>query len=109
MEYYNGKLCISMRELVDGGIMTIPNYKQLAARKKIDIARRGDRGGCALVVVDSFPPRYKEDIYTRFPDSDSVRLAGWVRSNYEIDQAAVVFFHDREKTGLDLKPEKIRE
>lgn len=34
MEYYNGKLCISMRELVDGGIMTIPNYKQLAARKK---------------------------------------------------------------------------
>lgn len=109
MEYYNGKLCISMRELVDGGIMTIPNYKQLAARKKIDIARRGDRGGCALVVVDSFPPRYKEDIYTRFPDSDSVRLAGWVRSNYEIDQSAVVFFHDREKTGLDLKPEKIRE
>lgn len=109
MEYYNGKLCISMRELVDGGIMTIPNYKQLAARKKIDIARRGDRGGCALVVVDSFPPRYKEDIYTRFPDSDSVRLAGWVRSNYEIDQAAVVFFHDPEKTGLDLKPEKIRE
>lgn len=61
------------------------------------------------MVVDSFPPRYKEDIYTRFPDSDSVRLAGWVRSNYEIDQAAVVFFHDREKTGLDLKPEKIRE
>lgn len=98
-----------MRELVDGGIMTIPNYKQLAARKKIDIARRGDRGGCALVVVDSFPPRYKEDIYTRFPDSDSVRLAGWVRSNYEIDQSAVVFFHDPEKTGLDLKPEKIRE
>lgn len=109
MEYYNGKLCISMRELVDGGIMTIPNYKQLAARKKIDIARRGDRGGCALVVVDSFPPRYKEDIYTRFPDSDSVRLAGWFRSNYEIDQSAVVFFHDPEKTGLDLKPEKIRE
>lgn len=109
MEYYNGKLCISMRELVDGGIMTIPNYKQLAARKKIDIARRGDRGGCALVVVDSFPPRYKEDIYTRFPDSDSVRLAGWVRSNYEIDQSAVVFFHDPEKTGFDLKPEKIRE
>lgn len=61
------------------------------------------------MVVDSFPPRYKEDIYTRFPDSDSVRLAGWVRSNYEIDQAAVVFFHDREKTGLDLKAEKIRE
>ena len=109
MEYYNGKLCISMRELADNGVMTMAHCNKLATRKKIDIARRGDRGGCALVVVDSFPPRYKEDIYTRFPDSDSVRLAGWVRSNYEIDQAAVVFFHDREKTGLDLKAEKIRE
>lgn len=109
MEYYNGKLCISMRELADNGVMTMAYCNKLATRKKIDIARRGDRGGCALLVVDSFPPRYKEDIYTRFPDSDSVRLAGWVRSNYEIDQAAVVFFHDREKTGLDLKAEKIRE
>ncbi len=109
MEYYNGKLCISMRELVDNGVMTMAYCNKLATRKKIDIARRGDRGGCALVVVDSFPPRYKEDIYTRFPETDSVRLAGWVRSNYEIDQSAVVFFHDREKTGLDLKPEKIRE
>lgn len=109
MEYYNGKLCISMRELADNGVMTMAYCNKLATRKKIDIARRGDRGGCALVVVDSFPPRYKEDIYTRFPDSDSVRLAGWFRSNYEIDQSAVVFFHDPEKTGLDLKPEKIRE
>lgn len=109
MEYYNGKLCISMRELADNGVMTMAYCNKLATRKKIDIARRGDRGGCALVVVDSFPPRYKEDIYTRFPETDSVRLAGWVRSNYEIDQSAVVFFHDREKTGLDLKPEKIRE
>lgn len=109
MEYYNGKLCISMRELADNGVMTMACCNKLATRKKIDIARRGDRGGCALVVVDSFPPRYKEDIYTRFPDSDSVRLAGWFRSNYEIDQSAVVFFHDPEKTGLDLKSEKIRE
>lgn len=109
MEYYNGKLCISMRELADNGVMTMAYCNKLATRKKIDIARRGDRGGCALVVVDSFPPRYKEDIYTRFPDSDSVRLAGWFHSNYEIDQSAVVFFHDPEKTGLDLKPEKIRE
>lgn len=98
-----------MRELADNGVMTMAYCNKLATRKKIDIARRGDRGGCALVVVDSFPPRYKEDIYTRFPDSDSVRLAGWFRSNYEIDQSAVVFFHDSEKTGLDLKPEKIRE
>lgn len=109
MEYYNGKLCISMRELADNGVMTMAYCNKLATRKKINVARRGDRGGCALVVVDSFPPRYKEDIYTRFPGTDSVRLAGWVRSNYEIDQSAVVFFHDREKTGLDLKPEKIRE
>lgn len=56
MEYYNGKLCISMRELADNGVMTMAYCNKLATRKKIDIARRGDRGGCALVVVDSFLP-----------------------------------------------------
>lgn len=98
-----------MRELADNGVMTMSYCNKLATRKKIDVAHHGNRSGCALVVVDSFPPRYKEEIYTRFPDSNSVRLAGWVRSNYEIDQAAVVFFHDKEKTGVDLKPEKIKE
>lgn len=110
MKYIDGKLCIPIRQLEVEGVMTSANCRQMIARKKAVAANRGGgKNGCAFVIVDSLPPRYKEEVYLRHPETDSVRLAGWFRSNYEIDQSAVVFFHDREKTGLDLKPEKIRE
>lgn len=47
MEYHDNRLCISMRELVDGGVMTVPNYKQLSARGRIDIAPWWKRRLCA--------------------------------------------------------------
>ena len=110
MEYYGNKLCISARELVDGGIMTLPNYKALSARGRIDVVRRGG-GPCgyALVAVDSLPSTYRERVEEAYPGGDSVRLSGWILSNYEPDQAAVAFFHDRKKTGLDLSEDKKRE
>ena len=43
MEFYGNKLCISARELVDGGIMSLPNYKQLSPRGRIDVVRLGRR------------------------------------------------------------------
>ena len=111
MKYIGGKLCFPMRQLEADGVMTMECCKKMVTRKKAIAATRsgGAKGSRAFVIIDSLPPRYKEEVYLRHPETDSVRLAGWVRSNYEIDQSAVVFFHDREKTGLDLKPEKIRE
>ena len=111
MKYIDGKLCIPIQQLEVEGVMTSANCRQMIARKKAIAATRGGgaKGSRAFVIIDSLPPRYKEEVYLRHPETDSVRLAGWVRSNYEIDQSAVVFFHDREKTGLDLKPDKIRE
>lgn len=95
MEYYGNKLCISARELVDGGIMTLPNYKQLSARGRIDVVRRG--GGpmqYALVAVDSLPTIYKEKVEETYPGGNAVLLRGWILSNYELDQAAVTYFMD---------------
>lgn len=110
MEYYGNRLCISARELVDGGIMTIPNYKQLSARGRIDVVRSGKGlGRYALVAVDSLPSTYRERVDEVYPGGDAVRLSGWILSNYEMDQAAVAFFHDRKKTGLDLSEDKKRE
>ena len=48
MEYYGNTLCISARELIGNGIMSEPNYKQLSARGRIDVVRRGGRSGYAL-------------------------------------------------------------
>ena len=95
MEFFGNKLCISARELVEGGIMTLPNYKQLSARGRIDVVRRG--GGpmqYALVAVDSLPTTYKEKVEEKYPGGNAVLLRGWIISNYELDQAAVAYFMD---------------
>ena len=112
MEYYGKKLCISVHELVDGGIISQPNYKQLSARGRINVMRRG--GGVnqyALIAVESLPTKYKEAVEEKYGNGDEVILTGWIMSNYELDEEAVKFYNDHSKTGLNLNkyPEKIRE
>ena len=111
MEYYGNKLCISYPEFVDSGIVSVSNYKQLAARGRIDVVRRGGgaNGCCALIAIDSLPSKYKEAVEKKYPGGDEVRIKAWVLSNYEMDQAAIAFFHDRSKTGIDLDKKKKRE
>ena len=111
MEYYGNKLCISYPEFVDSGIVSVSNYKQLAARGRIDVVRRGGgaNGCCALIAIDSLPSKYKEAVEKKYPGGDKVRIKAWVLSNYEMDQAAIAFFHDRSKTGIDLDEKKKRE
>lgn len=111
MEYYGNKLCVSYHEFVDSGIVSVANYKQLAARGRIDVVRHGGgaSGCCALIAIDSLPTKYKEAVEEMYPGGDEVRIKTWVLSNYEMDQAAVAFFHDRSKTGIDLDEKKKRE
>lgn len=94
MEYHGNRLCISAQELVEGGIMTMPNYKAMSARGRIDVVRRGSRGGCALVAVDSLPTTYKEKVDEVYPGGPEVKLSGWITSNYTLDQAAVAYYMD---------------
>lgn len=100
-----------MRELVDGGIMTEPNYKQLSSRGRFDVVRRGGgaSGCCALVAVDSLPQRYKEKVDEVYPGGPRLKLEGWIKSNYEVDQQATVYFFSKEKCGVALPAEKARE
>ena len=111
MEYYGNKLCISYPEFVDSGIVSVANYKQLASRGRIDVVRHGGgaSGCCALISIDSLPSKYKAAVEKMYPGGDEVRIKTWVLSNYEKDQAAVAFFHDRSKTGIDLDEKKKRE
>lgn len=111
MEYCDGRLCISQRELVEGGIMTVANYKQMARRGRFDVARRGggNADSYALAVIDSLPTKYREAVRAKFGAGDEVLAAGWFRENYERDMAAVAWFHDRENTGADLPADKIEE
>ena len=111
MEYYSNRLCVSARELIDSGLMSIPNYKAMSRRGRIDVVRRGGgaTGQYALVAVESLPRAYKAKVMELYPDGDLTRVKQWVLSNYETDQAAMAFFHSKEQTGIDLPAEKIRE
>lgn len=111
MEYRDNRLCISYSELVDSGIMTKSNYTYKAWKGQIDVVRRGGgaSGCCALIAIDSLPAKYREAVEKMYPGGDEIRVKAWVLSNYETDQAAVAFFHDRSKTGIDLDGAKKRE
>lgn len=92
MEYYGNRLCISMRELVGGGVMTESAYQSLVKRKQVDVVRRGCRGNAALVAVSSLPERYQSMLRQEGKSSADV-LHAWFRKNYEIDQQAVVWYN----------------
>lgn len=96
---------------MDGNVMTMGCYQKMATRKRIDVVRHGGgaSGAYALVAVDSLPMKFKAKMVELYPEGDLTHLKGWVCSNYETDQAAVAFFHDKAKTGLELPPEKIKE
>ena len=102
MEYHDNRLCISARELVDGGVMTNSNYCQLIARKKMEVVRRGGRGGYALIAVASLPDTYQHRLKELYPDPGMEVLLAWLDANYEVDQAAVAYFNDwRTQCGHD--------
>ena len=110
MSYYGGTLCISAGARVSSGVMSNEAYKSLTRRDRLTILRRGGgRGQCALVSVDSLPERYKTKVLAMYPGDRRVRLAGWVRKNYEVDQGAVVYFSSPSRCGFSLPPERVRE
>lgn len=110
MEYYGGKLCISMRELVSNGIMTEPNYKQMAHRGRFEVARQGrGLGNYALVVVDSLPDKYRDEVSLRFGVAELQPIIDWIRRNYKRDQNAVIWFHGIHNMPFQLSGAKIDE
>ena len=111
MEYYNKQLCISARELIDKGIISSSNYKQLSARGRIQVVRRGGgaAGCCALIAVDSLPPAYKTKLDALYPEKHQIMLENWLRSNYEVDQRAMAYYSSKAECGIDLPIDKVNE
>ena len=110
LEYYGNVACVSARELVDSGIMSQSNYKQMANRGRLEVVRKAHGlGNYALVAVDSLPDRYKAAVKEMYPDGNRTRLMEWVKKNYERDGEAYSFFFDKRNTGVELPPDKVKE
>lgn len=64
MEYYNKMICVTVDELTEEyngqRVMSMSNYKQLCARKRLFIARKaGGFGVYALILYSSLPERFR--------------------------------------------------
>lgn len=110
IEYYNDKLCIPSKELIERGLLSEPNYKQMSARKKLNVVRNArGLGRYALVAVDSLPREMKEVVKSWYPNIEVTRLVQWIKENYLYDRNAYAFYSDESQCGVKLSEKHIAE
>ena len=92
-------------------IMSIPNYKKLAAKEKINVVRSGrGLGGYVLVEIATMPLRFQERIKLKYGDMKEDVIRNWLGSQYHIDAKAREFYtRFRFDNGDALPPEHIQE
>lgn len=92
-------------------ILSVPNYKKLAARKEINVVRKGrGLGGYVLVEVATMPLRFQEKIKLKYGDMKEDVIKNWLGSHYHIDAKAREFYTRlRFDNGDTLPPEHIQE
>lgn len=100
---------LSMEELAP--IMSVPNYKKLAARKEINVVRPGKGlGSYALVEIATMPLRFQERIKLKYGDMKEDVIRNWLGGHYHIDAKARDFYtRFRFDNGDTLPPEHIQE
>lgn len=92
-------------------IMSVPNYKKLAARKEINVVRQGKGlGSYALIEIATMPLRFQERIKLKYGDMKEDVIRNWLGSHYHIDAKAREFYtRFRFDNGDTLPPEHIQE
>ena len=92
-------------------IMSESNYKQLAARKQINVVRQGKGlGSYALVEIATMPLRFQEKIKLKYGDMKEDILKNWFGTHFRIDAKAREFYTKfRFDNGDALPPEHIQE
>lgn len=92
-------------------ILSVPNYKKLAAKKEINVVRPGKGlGSYALVEIATMPLRFQERIKLKYGDMKEDVIKNWLGSHYHIDAKARDFYtRFRFDNGDTLPPEHIQE
>jgi len=93
MEYYNKTLCVTFKELTEGGIITGPTLLKNVQRGNIQSANRGGgEGSKALYVYASLPMKYRMMFEAKYGKPADVlkaqELKEWVK---EDDQARAFY------------------
>ncbi|WP_288871446.1 hypothetical protein [Bacteroides acidifaciens] len=92
-------------------ILSVPNYKKLAAKKEINVVRPGKGlGSYALVEIATMPLRFQERIKLKYGDMKEDVIRNWLGSHYHIDAKAREFYtRFRFDNGDALPPKHIQE
>lgn len=100
---------LSIEELAP--IMSVPNYKKLAARKEINVVRQGKGlGSYALIEIATMPLRFQERIKLKYGEMKEDILRNRFIGHYHIDAKAREFYtRFRFDNGDALPPEHIQE
>lgn len=94
MEYYNNILTVEAGWMIDQGVMSATNYRNLTNRGDIQVVRRACRNTPALVAYDSMPDRYKKAIVERVGDPRKQARQNVLEGLIEHSAAATAFFED---------------
>ena len=121
MEYYDDKLCISYDDLTrndapagqpSDAIMSVSNYKKLAASKQINVVRAGKGlNNYALIELESLPERFRERIRHKYPQGANMYLHRYFDRFYELDTAAREFYSTEvfKADGANISPKVQKE
>lgn len=92
-------------------ILSVPNYKKLAAKKEINVVRPGKGlGSYALVEIATMPLRFQERIKLKYGDMKEDVIKNRLGSHYHIDAKAREYYtRFRFENGDALPPEHIQE
>ena len=94
MQYFNNILTVEAGWMIEQGVMTSENYRQMSHRGDIQVVRRACRNTPALVAYDSMPDRYKKAIVERVGDPRKEARQNVLEGLIEHSAAATTFFED---------------
>lgn len=109
-ESFGNTIAVPVKAIIDSGIMTESNYKQLVLRKKVKVLQRGCLGTPALADFSSFPERFRRVMETVFGDPKAERSANALAEFLGQDTRAIEFYSSYEvDDNRHLPAETIKE
>ena len=109
MQYYNNTLTVEAGWLIDEGIITDVNYRNLTQRKQLNVIRRGCANTPALVQYDSMPERFKRAIVDKVGcDPYKVVAVNQVQSHITENVKAMDFFETYKLSDGRFLPPVVR-
>ena len=92
MEYYNNILTVEAGWMIEQGLMSDCQYRNLSTRGDIQVVRRACRNTPALVAFESMPDRYKRAVAERVGDVRQAARKNVLEGLIEHSQAATEYF-----------------